>query len=113
MLVEGVEILETINSDSTPIFMIVFLVLCIILLSACTFGIIESFKDKDVGRSIFCIIIAAFALLFVIGIPLALGQERDTVYKVTISEDVAFVDFNNRYEIIDQNGKIFTIKERK
>ena len=33
-------------------------------------------------------------------------------YKVTISDEVNFVEFSNKYEIIDQDGLIYTIKER-
>ena len=34
-------------------------------------------------------------------------------YKVTISDEVNFVEFNNKYEIIDQDGLIYTIKEKE
>ena len=33
-------------------------------------------------------------------------------YKVLISEEVNFIEFNQKYEIIEQEGEIFTIKER-
>ena len=33
-------------------------------------------------------------------------------YKVTISDDVNFVEFTERYEILEQDGKIYTIRER-
>ena len=32
-------------------------------------------------------------------------------YKVLISEDVLMVEFMERYEIIDQEGKIYTVRE--
>ena len=34
-------------------------------------------------------------------------------YKVTINENVSLIEFNEKYEIIEQNGKIYTIKEIK
>lgn len=34
-------------------------------------------------------------------------------YKVTISNEVNFVEFNNKYEVINQDGLIYTIKERE
>lgn len=34
-------------------------------------------------------------------------------YKVTISDEVNFVEFNDKYEIIDQDGLIYTIKEKE
>lgn len=34
-------------------------------------------------------------------------------YKVTIEENVSLVEFNEKYEILDQEGDIYTIKERE
>ena len=34
-------------------------------------------------------------------------------YKVTISEDVRFVDFNNKYEVISKEDNIYTIIDKK
>ena len=36
----------------------------------------------------------------------------ETEYKVTISPEVSFEEFNEKYRIIDQEGKIYTIRER-
>lgn len=33
-------------------------------------------------------------------------------YKVTISDEVSLNEFYDKYEIVDQEGKIYTIKER-
>ena len=38
--------------------------------------------------------------------------EYAPTYKVTISDTVSLNDFNERYEILEQDGKIYTIKER-
>ena len=35
-----------------------------------------------------------------------------TQYKVTISDEVSMDEFLEKYEIIDQEGKIFTVRER-
>ena len=34
-------------------------------------------------------------------------------YKVTISDEVSMNEFYERYEVIDQEGKIYTVEERK
>lgn len=39
-------------------------------------------------------------------------DEVETTYKVIISEEVSLNDFMEKYEIIDQEGKIYTVKER-
>ena len=39
-------------------------------------------------------------------------DEVETSYKVTISDEVPLNEFLDKYEIIDQEGKIYTVKER-
>lgn len=34
-------------------------------------------------------------------------------YKVIVSEDVNFNEFMNKYEVVDQDGKIYTVKDRE
>ena len=36
----------------------------------------------------------------------------ETQYKVTISEEISLKDFYEHYEILEQDGKIFTIREK-
>ena len=38
--------------------------------------------------------------------------EYETQYKVTISDEVLMNDFLEKYEIIEQDGKIYTIREK-
>ena len=38
--------------------------------------------------------------------------EYETQYKVTISDEVSMNDFLEIYEIVDQDGKIYTVRER-
>lgn len=38
--------------------------------------------------------------------------EYKTQYKVTISDEVSMNDFLSKYEIIDQEGKIYTVREK-
>ena len=38
--------------------------------------------------------------------------EYETHYKVIISDEVSMNDFLEEYEIIDQEGKIYTVRER-
>ena len=44
-------------------------------------------------------------------------HETDTVdhieYKVIVADDVNFADFMDKYEILDQEGKIYTVRERE
>jgi Na+/melibiose symporter-like transporter len=56
-------------------------------------------------------------LLFVISLVLLFltiftAEPEHTRYKVTISDEVSMNDFLERYEIVDQEGKIYTVRER-
>lgn len=39
-------------------------------------------------------------------------SKYETEYKVTISDEVSMNEFTEKYEIINQDGKIYTIRER-
>ena len=70
---------------------------------------------------IFIIIVAIFLSillgvliggLFADGI-LPKATEYETQYKVTIDDSVSVNEFNEKYEIIGQEGKIYTVRERE
>lgn len=50
--------------------------------------------------------------LFADGI-LPKATEYETQYKVTIDDSVSVNEFNEKYEIIDQEGKIYIVRERE
>lgn len=63
----------------------------------------------------FCIFLGIFLGCFVGFLVGATAQKPiayENQYKVTISEEVSMVEFLDRYEIIEQEGKIFTIREK-
>ena len=41
-----------------------------------------------------------------------LPAEYETHYTVTISDSVNYNEFVEKYEVVDQHGKLFTIRER-
>jgi hypothetical protein len=86
------------------------------------------------AASVFCTIIGIIAgipndITFGVGVGLAFGlgvgallglipawttlpKEYEAQYKVIISDEVSMNDFLSKYEIIDQEGKIYTVRER-
>ena len=48
---------------------------------------------------------------FLIGIKTEIPMKYETYYKVTISDEVPLNEFLERYEIVDQEGRIYTIRE--
>ena len=79
------------------------------------FGILISIENYDWFN---VIIFAAFGVFVGILFGCAVGSiaqipvEYETQYKVLISDEVSMNDFNSKYEIVDQEGKIYTIRER-
>jgi uncharacterized membrane protein len=68
------------------------------------------------------LVILALILVLAIGLvcgtatmatPLVDREVKYIEYKVTIDESVSMVEFLDKYEILDQEGKIYTVKERE
>jgi hypothetical protein len=62
--------------------------------------------------------IIVFIIMTAVGCAMGFGVdgapiEHETQYKVTISDEVSMNEFLEHYEIIDQEGKIFTVRERE
>ena len=71
--------------------------------------------DWGLGVTVFLIVfIAGSALLgTLIGCTTGEPTEYETQYKVVIDDSVSMNDFIEKYEIIDQEGKIYTVREKE
>lgn len=49
----------------------------------------------------------------VFGKATAKPTKYETHYKVTIDETVSMAEFNEKYEVLEQEGKIYTVRERE
>ena len=58
-------------------------------------------------------IVAGMALGAVWGVILETPTAYETHYKVTIDDSVSMNEFIDKYEILDQEGKIYTVRERE
>lgn len=113
----GVDILATeevatkhaLNGD---VFWTISIVIAVIALS-----IFVYFTARDGFE---CVILSATLALaglgllcgFVFGMIFSTPEKIETQYKVTISDEVKMTDFLERYEIIDTEGKIYTVREK-
>lgn len=59
------------------------------------------------------IIVMGFILGAAVGVVTRKPIEYESRYKVTISDEVKMADFLEKYEIIDTEGKIYTVRERE
>ena len=112
---DGVTILNTIELTGTSPGAFVTLVitgLLFLILMSCA----EPINPKADGLVIFLIASSAIAFLVCMGIMVYQSENRKTgelQYEVTIDDTVSMTEFNKKYEIIEQRGDIFVVKERE
>ena len=80
------------------------------------FGVIIAIRDDDYSAIVLTVIIGVFvgfvAGAFIGGIIFPTTTDNETQYKVTISDEVSMTEFYEHYEVIEQDGKIFTVREK-
>ena len=113
----GVEILATEEvavawGFSWTAFIVTFIVVAIGgLIASIVTGI--QYNSFSFGVFMFVILFIVAGLFgWLAGEMLGEPTEYETHYKVTISDEVSMNEFLERYEIVDQDGKIFTVRER-
>ena len=107
----GVEILATgkgaASFEPNLLAFVITIVFCIIG------GFLIGSKNKECGfgASVGTLvgIVAGFIVAIVVG---SAEIEYYPTYKVTISDEVSMNEFMDKYEILNQEGKIYTVKER-
>lgn len=111
--VNGVEILssETIYSTILPEYWlgigVGFAILFIVAMAFC-------FANENIILGFICMILS-FSLVFVGCLCcICIKTDIDHIeYKVTVDDSVSMNEFLNKYEILDREGKIYTVKERE
>ena len=110
---EGVTILsEIVTRDVSILGCIVLICLGIILLIVSILCLVLSIQEESGA----CAFLSAIIMIgsFVIGTVgiVNLSEKPYIVYKVTIDDNVSFNEFNEKYEIIKQDGLIYEVKEK-
>lgn len=89
----------------------------LIMVVAIVIGIISSIVDKEWILFAVCVTVGAmlsvFAGVFIGAGSASMSTQYETRYQVTISDQVSMNDFLDKYEIIAQDGKIYTVRERE
>ena len=108
-MIEGVEILS-----ATAITTWYDWVLVVTIAAPIVIGLIAGICDQDVMTGVLMAFSVCMICLFIFRI-LEVGKYEtgEYEYKVTIDDSVSMNDFLDKYEILDQEGKIFTVKERE
>lgn len=109
----GVEILsqETIYNTILPHWC---LVLGLIGVCISIYVTIWLFVDcYDMAPWISLVVVVAFTAMSILGCTPNKNNVNHVEYKVTIDDSVLVNEFLDKYEILDQEGKIYTVKERE
>ena len=80
------------------------------------FGILLGIACKDwptFGLILTIFVGVGLMIGFVAGITEQVPTEYETQYKIIVSDEVSMAEFAEKYEIIEQEGKIYTVRERK
>lgn len=113
----GVEILamEEVATEFTFNWVASLITLGIILAIYILIGFLISKKTDDWKNLKIGIIVGSILGVFfgaAMGFAFEIPVEFDNKYKVIISDEVSMNDFFEKYEIIDTEGKIYTVVER-
>jgi hypothetical protein len=115
-MLEGIKVLSKVEnvSDLKVFFILNIIFLCLSVIFV-VMTIVEAGKGRDKLAIIGIILFIFFMILFMISICLDDNIKKPNgtyTYKVIVDENVSMVDFNENYEILEQDGLIYTIIER-
>ena len=122
-MINGINVLnktEILTTEPIYIIWLLLLISAIILLVSFVITIICMSCDNNFLKNIGTIsgttlIVSFFSSLILLLLMSATGKTVHTgkyAYEVIIDDEVSLNEFYEKYEIIDVNGKIYTIKER-
>lgn len=114
----GMEILDTqivttfTGGFNVPIFLATFFMFCIIglILGVC---LGDNDFDSICGTLLGCLVGLVIGALLGAASSTPIVEKTEIQYKVTLSDEVSLNDFLERYEILEQEGKILTIVEKE
>ena len=105
--------IEVFGLNSTILWITIPICAAIAMFFAIWQGVNEFYEWQ--ATIVFAILLAILGAMigFLIGAALSgiIPKGFETVYDVLIDESVSMTEFYERYEIIDQQGRVFTIKE--
>lgn len=108
----GVTILNSYESLTNFGSISLMSILCVWFLAAAIVALFALLKYGCDSWKQFAILIACVALSIICGC-LIPEDKYETHYQVTADNSVSMNEFQNKYEIIEVEGKIYTVRERK
>lgn len=110
---QGVEILNTIYKYGSLISPVWILVCAGIVLLICIVGLCTINYDNLQQKLFLAVGVALVGMAVCIALANIPGNKISEIkYQVAISDQVLMTEFYEHYEVIDQDGKIFTVREK-
>lgn len=116
---DGITILNEIIIDNADgaIVSAIFNGVIIVLALWISISMFKLVKDDNSPIIVFCFIMALLMLFTGIAVlPISISRLSDlpiVQYEVTISDDVSFTEFTEKYNIIEQRGEIYVVQEKE
>ena len=108
---DGVIILNSYESLTNFGSILLMSILCAWFLAAAIIALFALLKHGCDSWKEFAILVVCVVLFIVCGY-LIPEDKYETHYQVTVDNSVSMNEFQNKYEIIEVEGKIYTIRER-
>jgi membrane protein implicated in regulation of membrane protease activity len=110
----GIEVLNVINVPNGDLHVGVSVLLMLFNILLMAFLIAWLFTSEGTKKRI---VLACSSVLSIVSLILLtnyfMSPSDIKQYQVTISDHVSMVEFNERYDVIDVEGKIWTIREKE
>ena len=111
-LMEGLEILS-VKDGSIPILLSVFLgALCLVVIVLSIYIVVCAIKEGSFGGAIVGLVFVGFGI-FLNWVVIDETIKPTPIYKVLVSDSVSMNEFYSKYEILNVEGKIYTIEPKK
>lgn len=115
-MLEGIEVLNQIEITTKPDWAAICGIISVSMLSIFVIAMFISIaKDKEIVITITFILTILSTIVTIIFLVLYENIKIPTgkyEYQVTIDKSVSMTEFYEKYEIVDVEGKIYTIKEK-
>ena len=108
---EGVTILNEFVVNNAP-WGFLPLVAGIAIAAVCLVYAISCYVDREGGLGTMFMLLALIGCVFISIGTTVLSVPAETHYQVVVDDSVSFIEFTNKYEILDKDGQIYVVVER-
>lgn len=108
-LMEGLEVLSVSRGEMPILLGFLLLFLCLVIIILIVYAMISAVNEGYPAGIIICIVLIVLTI-FLAGIVISETICRSEIYKVLVDDSVPLNEFYENYNILDIDGKIYTIE---